>query len=448
MNGLRSDRGAVDGVWEQVECLTRRCVDLWYQTSDDAPDLGPTYSLAEQREREAFLDRSIKDTDRLLRDMPSDPDASLAWQGRLLGTVESVLRDALGFGSESLDIVMRGGLTEVGLQFGRAARRFDPAMNGDGIFQAGRNAWVMNSVQMALGLPVSLTPAMFGYSMLYPYTDNLLDDPRVPTGDKVAFNERFARRLAGQGGMGSDRVESAVDALVGMVEWQYPRERYPQVYGALLAIHRAQCHSLALHREGLSPYQVDVLGISCEKGGASVLADAYLVNGDLDEAQAVFAFGLGVYLQLADDLQDVSGDRRDGILTVYSQTAGRWPLDRLVNRLLTYSDRLLVSDGLLAGSEHEALWDLLRRSSRFLIIGAAAREARWFGRDHIRRLERHFPARFGVLRRWRRRVARQYRAMMRAVERSRMPALTQPLPPGPLAEALAVPGVCRRPDRS
>ncbi len=446
MNGLRVDQGAEDAVWGQVERLTSDGVELWYGTPTEAPDLGPAYSLAEQREREAFLDGSIAETDRLLQDMPSEPEAALAWQSKLLGTVEAVLRDVMGLSPEALDIVMRGGLTEVGVEFGRAARRFDAAMSGDDIFQAGRNAWVMNSVQLALGMPVSLTPAMFGYSMLYPYTDNLLDDARLSHEAKAAFNERFGRRLAGVGAMGPDGVEGAADALVGLIEGQFARERYPRVYGALLAIHRAQCRSLTLHSRGASPYEVDVLGISCEKGGASVLADAYLVHGDLDDAQAAFAFGLGVYLQLADDLQDVSADRRDGILTIFSQTAGRWPLDRLVNRLLAYSDRLLASGGLLAGPERAALRELLQRSSRFLIVGAAAREPRWFVRDYVRWLELHSPARFAVLRRWRRRVARQYRALMRAVERSRVSALHQPLTPGALAEALAAPGVCRRPD--
>lgn len=445
MNGAE---GAVDAVWEQTERLTKWCAELWYQTPDDVPDLGPAYSPAEQREREAFLDRSIDATDRLLREMPSDPEASRTWQKQLLTIVEAVLRDVLGLSPGALDIVMRAGLTEVGLLFGRAARMFDPAMRGDDIFQAGRNAWVMNSVQLALGLPVSLTPAMFGYSMLYPYTDNLLDNPGLSEGEKMAFNERLARRLSGDGAMGPDGAEGAVDALVGLIEGQFPRARYPRVYSSLLAIHRAQCHSLALHRRGASPYEVDVLGISCEKGGASVLADGYLVSGDLDDAQVAFCFGLGVYLQLADDLQDASTDRRDGILTIFSQTAGRWPLDRLVSRLLTYSGCLLASGGLLAGPDRPALRELLERSSRFLIVGAAAREPRWFGRDYSRWLEDHSPARFGPLRRWRRRVARQYRALMRAVERSRVSALHQPLTPGPLAEALAAPGVCRRPDLS
>jgi len=45
-----------------------------------------------------------------------------------------------------------------------------------------------------------------------------------------------------------------------------------------------------------------------KKGGTSVLADGYLVNGEMTEEEALFAFGLGVALQLVDDLQDTSRD--------------------------------------------------------------------------------------------------------------------------------------------
>ena len=70
----------------------------------------------------------------------------------------------------------------------------------------------------------------------------------------------------------------------------------------------------------------------------------------------------------------------------------RWPLDRLVNRLFAYVDRLLCR-GVLAPT-HEALRDLLQRSSRFLIIGR--REPRWFDSDYVRWLAGHLRPALGV----------------------------------------------------
>ena len=44
------------------------------------------------------------------------------------------------------------------------------------IGQAMRNVWIMNISQVLLNVEVKFTNAIFAYSMLYPYTDNILDD--------------------------------------------------------------------------------------------------------------------------------------------------------------------------------------------------------------------------------------------------------------------------------
>ena len=122
-----------------------------------------------------------------------------------------------------------------------------------------------------------------------PYTDNFLDDPAVPPEAKRAFNERLARRLDGEDLAPTGDRERAVYELVAMIERQFARARHPQVYESLSAIHRAQVRSLGLLRRAASPYEVDVLGISFEKGGISVLADGYLVAGSLTPAQVEFS---------------------------------------------------------------------------------------------------------------------------------------------------------------
>ncbi len=40
----------------------------------------------------------------------------------------------------------------------------------------------LDVLQLLLGIPVRVTPAIFAYSMLYPYGDNCLDDPAIPNG--------------------------------------------------------------------------------------------------------------------------------------------------------------------------------------------------------------------------------------------------------------------------
>ncbi|MBN2851525.1 MAG: hypothetical protein JXQ23_02180, partial [Clostridia bacterium] len=47
------------------------------------------------------------------------------------------------------------------------------------IFQALRNIWVMVALQIYMDVDVTLTDAMSAYSMLYPLTDNYLDNPSI-----------------------------------------------------------------------------------------------------------------------------------------------------------------------------------------------------------------------------------------------------------------------------
>ncbi len=176
-------------------------------------------------------------------------------------------------------------------------------------------------LQLLLGRRLELTPAILAYSLLYPYSDNVLDDPKLSTAAKIAFNQRFRCRLAGQPLAAAGEREAVIDRLVSMVEDQYDRRTYPQVFASLLAIHAAQTRSLELMRAGAAPYEVDLLGVTFDKGGTSVLADAYLVAGELTAQQETFAFELGAFLQFVDDLEDVETDLAAGRLSVFALAA-------------------------------------------------------------------------------------------------------------------------------
>jgi hypothetical protein len=302
------------------------------------------------------------------------------------------------------------------IDFVGMTRRFDALAGAEDTFQAIRNALVMNGLQLLLGLPVQLTPAVFAYSMLYPYSDNYLDDATVSADTKLAFNERFGRRLEGRDVAPANAHERAIFDLVAMIEGQFERSRYPQVFESLLAIHRAQVKSMRLLRRGASPYDVDVLGISLEKGGASVLADGYLIAGALTPAQAAFMFGFGAFLQLGDDLQDVGQDTESGQLTLFSQTAGRWPLDALTNRTLAFGARVLEGMDAFDAPGCEPLKELIRYSAVQLVIGAAGSAKRFYSRSYLEQIETHSPFRFASEGRQMQKLTRQRAGLTRLYE--------------------------------
>ena len=95
------------------------------------------------------------------------------------------LKTGLNFEDDNLDIILSNDFKEATKEFVKRARYFDPSISLNDIYQACRNVWIMNGVQQMLGLPVRLTPAVFAYSMLYPYSDNYLDNPDIPAENKI-----------------------------------------------------------------------------------------------------------------------------------------------------------------------------------------------------------------------------------------------------------------------
>jgi hypothetical protein len=186
--------------------------------------------------------------------------------------------------------------------------------------------------------------------------------------------------------------------MVSLIESQYPRPKYPRVYECLLAIHQAQENSIAQSKRGRLLSDVELLRLSCAKGGTSVLADACLSHGSLTDTEARFAFHWGVLLQLGDDLQDIQEDLKHGSTTMFSRRAKQGiPLDMLVRQLLNFSDK--VSDQVDALPHGDAaLKKLLRMSWRSLILMAVARSHRYFTKGFVAEVEVESPFRFGFLR--------------------------------------------------
>jgi hypothetical protein len=380
---------------QTVQELNHYFIALWWEGDARLPDLGPRYSPRAQVDNEKHLLDFLQKVEQIRSTPPRSRDDVLAHRA-LLGTVARRLaEDALGFSGAQLDGLPSQAFADASEAFVQGARLFDPGLSAEDIFQAGRNAWTAFGLQWLVGLPVELTPSILAYSLLYPYTDNYLDEPSLPALHKRTFNERFRRRLAGESLMSENSHEQIIFELVEMIEQQYPRLEFPRVFESLLAIHDAQAKSLKLLQGTAAPGEVDVLGLSFEKGGTSVLADAELVCDRLSEAQRAYAYGHGIIAQLLDDLEDIELDRDAGRLTLYSQAAGRWHLDGLMTRTLQFGLRVL--DGLEdfpIGDPHR---ELIRRGAGLALLETIGRSSHYFSEPYLRELEAHAPFRFSFL---------------------------------------------------
>eukprot|EP00005_Dracoamoeba_jomungandri_P002786 CAMPEP_0174250864 /NCGR_PEP_ID=MMETSP0439-20130205/888_1 /TAXON_ID=0 /ORGANISM="Stereomyxa ramosa, Strain Chinc5" /LENGTH=693 /DNA_ID=CAMNT_0015331037 /DNA_START=67 /DNA_END=2148 /DNA_ORIENTATION=- len=213
----------------------------------------------------------------------------------------------LGVGSDFFDHMLECGMFEETRKFIDKAETIEN-WNHEELLQAGRNVWTCFGLEMILyGQNVTMSDAYLGYSLLYPYTDNYLDDDSITKEDKKIFQDLFTKRLAGHDVKARSEEEQKIWDCVTLIENRFDRKKFPNAFNCLIAINEAQTKSLKQHTKEIPPEEL-IQEITMEKGGTSVLSDGYLVHGDMSEEDALFTFGLGVALQLVDDLQDTSRD--------------------------------------------------------------------------------------------------------------------------------------------
>ena len=384
-----------------VEAQAAQAIELWNGCSSRSVPPFPRYTPDEQQRHEKSYDKCLRGVQRQARRAPRNPAERLLAQQRIVALFPGFAASALGLESQAVQLLTNSFLP-VATQLARWARSFDATLSMEDIIQACRNAWTSCGLQALLGQPMELTPSILAYSLLYPYSDNYLDRSGVSTANKLHFSRRFRQRLCGQRLCACNAHEEAVWTLVRLIEEQYPRPRYGQVFDCLLAIHGAQEQSIAQWKNGdrgrNSADNVEVLRISCAKGGTSVLADACLAQPWLTPEESRFSFEWGILLQLGDDLQDVGEDLRCGSATLFTRAAAQGkPLDSLVMQLLNLSHQVAGRmDRLPNGTP--VLKNLLRMSWRSLILMAVADAQQFFSPPFLAQLEPCSSFRFNFLR--------------------------------------------------
>jgi hypothetical protein len=388
--------------------LRDACIADWHATPPLLPRLGSPSTRWRQWRNGRSTGRVIDDVAGRVDEYPEPASERREWRESIRARLQDFGEAHFHWPSGYRRLLFGDAFYEASVDFARRARRFDPALSLDDLWQALRNVWIGNSLQMLLARQVRLTPGLFAYSMLYPVTDNLLDSPDVPAADKRLFNHRLGRRLVGDRLEAGRQAEGHAFALVRQIEETFPRHRYPDVWESVLAIHRGQIGSLRQHGATLS--RAELIEISFAKGGASVLADLYLVAGSASGLEERFAFGYGVFLQLLDDLQDVSSDRVAGHQTLFTHALGRGRLDEETARLARFIDLVLDNEDAFPAAHVGDCMDLIRRNCRSLIVGAIAEQPALFGCPLRREVERQWPLSFAAMRRLRRRATRRFQA--------------------------------------
>lgn len=368
---------------------------LWETSHSEFPKLNREYSRQQKKVRERQLETFIHSIKGCF--VEDELDSELTNEHPLFSHIKIFLQEGLDYSAEQLDIILSNEMINSTLQFIRQARQFDQDLGLEEIFQACRNVWIMNGLQHLLGQNISLTPSVFAYSMLYPYTDNFIDDSTVSELEKQAFAERFYKRLNNQCVDPANQIEVKIFELVGMIEKEWPRVSHPEVYDSLLAIHAAQTESTALLSQKNQLTNSEVFDICVNKGGCSVTADGYLILGKLTSEQEKFLYGYGAYLQILDDLQDVKEDRAQGLMTCFSEAASRSVIDEYANKTFWLGEKILKSVEKLSYTNKAVFFSLMQRSIELFILESVMSGGSLFSKKYVKAFKHYSPLQISYL---------------------------------------------------
>ena len=399
-----------------IQNYTEQYAELWEKCSIQMPEFSNVYLKEDKRSKEKSLDQFLEAIKAFRKDRIRGKSFTDDDQQLFLSNIRGFLCNGLDFTAGQLELMFSDEMLEITRTFVRQAKAFDPDLTFNDIFQACRNMWIMNGLQLIMGIPMRVTPSIFAYSMLYPYTDNLIDDPNVSGYEKLVFSERFRNRLSGIKLEPQNNTEKAIFRLVGMIENEYSRIDFPEVYESLLGIHDAQTDSMRLFQQNNPIGKHEILKICLAKGGASVLADGYLVAGKLTEAQRYFLFGYGAYLQLLDDIQDLEEDHAAGLMTVFSESAFRVLLDEKLNKTYWFGEQVMESLEFFDGQHIELFKSLMRRSMDLFITEAIALVPHAYCRKYVSEFESFSPFHFSYIRKRKKQFAPYNGFLLTAIE--------------------------------
>ncbi|MCJ7695484.1 MAG: hypothetical protein MUO40_08655, partial [Anaerolineaceae bacterium] len=165
----------------QVEYLR----EVWYSCEPEKFKFAVTFSEAEKLANEEIVKNILTWVKEQLQHAKLNADEREALIRSASGKLGIALREIIHLTEPQVNIVLTLGKERLAIDFFEQARAFDPNISINEIIQATRNLWIANSQQMLLGIPPELTTTLFAYSMLYPISDNFLDDPLVSKMEKI-----------------------------------------------------------------------------------------------------------------------------------------------------------------------------------------------------------------------------------------------------------------------
>lgn len=368
------------------------CSKLWWKADRKFNLDMKKYSTVDKKIKENKMDKYIDLIIQKIKEFPKEDNKKESWKNDFDKIINNFIEsEEETFKLGIINKELKDDFFKSTKMFIKEAKEFDKNLSYGDIGQAMRNVWIINILQAAFGGKVEFSKGIFGYSMLYPYTDNYLDNTEIDIIQKEKFNYYLKKRLSGEAVEDKNPYEKSVYKLVSCIEETFKRDNYTELYKSLLLIHEGQIKSLRQQEVTSIPYEEDILGISIEKGGSSVVVDGFLTKGKLDKEEITFCVFYGFLLQLADDLQDIKSDITNNHITIMSQLAPKYKLDKISNKLINFTTEVLDDTTCFKGQNIIELKELIKTNCIMLILFSIILSKEFFTSNYIKAIEEYSP---------------------------------------------------------
>lgn len=372
---------------------TQEIRTIWEKQPDRFPDfiqenssVFPKIDAPQKKENEALVQDFSQKTQKKLRQKPKSKEAQNALEQELeRDLMDFLAREKILSLSEWMDRELFDAFKREAKYFTEKIRAFDETLRPAQIWQALRNYFIYAMIVNMQGEEQHAGNPILAYSLLYPYTDNYIDDDRISKQEKERYNRMIALKLKKETATPQNALEEKTCRLLDMILEAYDGSGQDKIAATLLRLLDAQNCSIRQQKTDITEEQI--LEISIRKGSTSVLADYLFATAAWTAYEEDFYLKFGFLLQLVDDLQDIEEDRKSGSHTLMTRAMQRQKLEQYTNRLLWFSWNVIRA---FEPVNPELKGFVLKYCVEITLLTAAAHQ-QFFSREYLKALEPYLP---------------------------------------------------------
>ena len=368
--------------------------ELWREAEDGFPDFLSEISNETKSQNEEYIKDITEFFQKQIKSYPRLPICRKKWIEKSCSKISEVLYKETIIGiHNSISKETLDAFQDELFQFLRNVREFAPELSFEEIGQAIRNYIVYAMFKEVSGVKLGFNMAGFGYSMLYPFTDNYIDNRNCSEKEKTEYNKFIRDKLEGRQVHPNSLHQQKTGELLDAIESEFPKNSDRTVNKLLLLMLDAQEKSLMQQNQSVKLTYEERLDISIYKGGISVFIDRVLVKKQITEDELLFYLGLGFFLQLADDLQDIKEDNEKGYQTIFTTHLNSEHEEKIVNKILNFIHHVMDS----YKAENDIFKYFILSNCYQLVYLSVVGSSEFFSKEYLNQLERYLPVSYPFL---------------------------------------------------